>query len=118
MFPVPKNFCSLVPLNFIFKCSLKGNIHDPLFPQTPGKASLKTSYIIHNPGIIEVKESAYSFACRKQGEDFIGCVVCVCGEVGGGGGGGCGRHQYPVSLEVNRRISIIPFIYSVRYLYF
>ena len=35
--------------------------------------------------------------------------VCV-------GGGGC--HQYPVSLEVNRRTSYIPSVYFLQYLYF
>ena len=53
------------------------------------------------------RESAYSFACMRKGESCIGC--------GGGGGRGEG-HQYPVSLEVNRRISYIPFIYFVQYL--
>ena len=37
---------------------------------------------------------------------------------GGGGGGWGGGHQYPVSLEVNRRTSYIPSVYSLQYLYF
>ena len=41
--------------------------------------------------------------------------VCV---LGAGAGRRRGCHQYPVSLEVNRRTSYIPSVYSLQYLYF